>query len=1847
MKRTVLIIFTFTSCFAAISTTFIQPLDQQDTMTRATNESIIIELIERIKEGLMKDMDAFPELIREAEGVVRLTKDSATAALLHSMIAEMYNSYYHHMGWQFNQRTPITGYIPDNIREWTRNLFQDKINEEIRLSLQPEEVLQQTPVRKYASLLKLGEDSPTLRPTLYDFLVYRALEMNPSRELYEALICFRKTQPEETPLLLAELDYLDFSRSFTDSNDYWLSLDSLAITYKESPLLVEIVNTQFNLMERAISWENQDSVKGVLYNRAQELLRRFPGYNRIGLIKNQLNTLEQPYLRATSLQNGYPGKEFTVHLDYINIPSVTIQIYKLSAEQLPVYFNKTPDIPASSPVRTMEWKLNPGNSYTQYEDTLSFTLHEPGVYLYHITTPESEVKTSMLFSISRLAAVYRDLRDQGIEVFVTDFLSGEPIADATVKYFRGTYEAVQPAGSIRTGRNGIAVIPFDGSIRAFQATTVEDNASLLTGIFMADYVNYERSSEELKLITDRGVYRPGQTVYVKGIAFTRDLNNPQVIPDRTYEIVLRDANDKEIAKKTFKTNEYGSFNGDFQLPPNLLNGRFSLSTENGWATFQVEEYKRPGFSIRMAPVTEDIARGDTVIMQGEAETFSSADLTGGEVAYRVNRQMWGRIPTPAGNNQVAEGKAGISGDGTFTFTFVTDPVSGNQPFWYPGMGYTIWASVTDNNGETQETTYHLPVHEAAFRLSLDHSTELIDKNGPALDIRAITPTGKIIAVSGTYEIVRLKDNKYINEREEQEILFKDSFEAGKGIGSSVLRNLPSGRVRIKLSATDSKGRLVMQEQDKILYSKKDKKPPVFSDIWLVPENQKYTPGDNVEIIFGTSFTNVHMLVEVFADNRILSRDIILLNDELRSLHIPFPENEEKGIAVYFTFIKNGDISGECQRLEKKYPNRELTIRPETFRDHLLPGKNETWSFKITDINEIPVQAEVLAVMTDASLDQILPYSIYFEPEPSTYFPIYYFNTSTGLGNESKNAQKKLKAESFKKFSFDAIDWRGGLPRIYMPTTRSRMAYASLGNDMVEESIVQTMSLADKVDEGLYIGEADGTSVATSVPAGIRRNFNETAFFFPVLRTDKEGKILFTFTLPESTTTWNLTALAHTKEVTYGLWKEQVVTQKPVMVLPHLPRFLRKGDKVSISSTLLNESGKEIHGTVRLELFDPVTEELISTGDTQKTFEAGIRNNPSVTWDLHIPVEWNMIGVRIIAETPEGSDGEQHLIPVVADEILITESKPFYLSDEKEKTVTLPPSVFGSKRPLDLTAEVSANPVWYAVQALPTLSVPANGNAVDWFASYFSNTLAGYIIRTHPRLESVIRIWSAENEKGNGLSSGLQQNEELKQLLLQETPWVMEAENETERMRQLQLLFDPNRAIQAKNNALRELKELQLSNGAWGWYKGMYPDRMITLFILNGMAELTELNAIEYNQEEKEMQMKALAFLDREIKQEFDRITSKKEYIPSAFVTSYLFTRSYYRDIPEAGESVEAIRWFTNNAVREWEQASFYNKVQIALLLHRNGEKEVAHTIAGWFRKAATITSGEGMYWKNNTATPNQFHSPVAAHILCMKMFEEIAPESRETEWMKQWLLNQKRTQSWESVPATVQAVYQLLLSGRDWVAENNEVTIQWGNKIIDSRKGASAIGYVKEKVTSAEINSSFSEAVIHKTGQAPAWGAFYTRYFMKMEDVTASIGKSLLSVDKKLFIETNSGTYRQIKPLTGEETLKVGTKVVTRLTIRADREMDYVHVKDMRSGCIEPSGQLSGSIYGDGLVYYRNSGDLSENFFFDKLPVGTYVIEFSGYVSRTGEFNSGITTIQCMYAPEFVSQTAGGRITVN
>ncbi|GGI58310.1 alpha-2-macroglobulin family protein [Winogradskyella haliclonae] len=793
---------------------------------------------------------------------------------------------------------------------------------------------------------------------------------------------------------------------------------------------------------------------------------------------------------------------------------------------------------------------------------------------------------------------------------------------------------------------------------------------------------------------------------------------------------------------------------------------------------------------------------------------------------------------------------------------------------------------------------------------------------------------------------------------------------------------------------------------------------------------------------------------------------------------------------------------------------------------------------------------------------------------------------------------------------------------------------------------------------------------------IRKNLQETAFFFPQLQTDKDGNVSFNFKAPEALTKWKLQLLAHTKTLESATAQYEAVTQKELMVLPNAPRFLRQGDEIVISTKIANLTDKKLPGIARLELTDAVTGKQIiqiikgeenrsytlMTELIEKEFTVDAKGNTQVSWKLEIPDNLQAIQYKITAisvdfeNETQFSDGEQNVLPVLTNRLLVTETLPMWVRSNQTKTFTLDKLASSTSTTLKnhkLTLEITSNPAWYAVQALPYLMEYPYDCSEQTFSRYYANALAQHITKSHPKIEAVFNQWKSTD----ALISSLEKNQELKSLLIEETPWLRDAQSEIEQKKRIALLFDLNKMNNELQSSILKLKNNQYSSGAWPWFNGGRDNRYITQHIISGFGHLKQLGVITTAQSDEKSQMveKAIQYLDKEFVKEYknlkkysSKVDLDKDHL-SYTQMHYLYVRSFYPDITTSNEVNKIMDYYKSQIHKYWLSRSLYAKGLMALIMHRSNDSKTSSKILKSL-KENSITSDElGMYWKANTASWYWHQAPIETQALLIEAFSEIENDTETIDNLKIWLLKNKQTNKWETTKATAEAVYALLLQGSEWLDVTEAVDVTVGNEVItpsklENVKVEAGTGYFKTSWNGNDVKAEQAKVTLSKKGEGIAWGAMYWQYFEDLDKITSA--ETPLKLEKKLFLKTNTDRGEEISEITEDTKLNVGDLVKVRIELRSDRDMEFLHLKDMRAAGFEPINVLSQYKWQDGLGYYESTKDAATNFFIDFLPKGVYVFEYDLRVNNAGDMSNGITTIQSMYAPEFSSHSEGVRVTV-
>ena len=1448
----------------------------------------------------------------------------------------------------------------------------------------------------------------------------------------------------------------------------------------------------------------------------------------------------------------------------------------------------------------------------------------------------------------------------------------------------------------------------------FIANPLSPVGSTLRGLFyQSEKGESLKESKNTKtfFFTDRAIYRPGQKLFFKAIPIETLGQINRILPDQAISIQLLNVNRVMVSELKLKTNEFGSVNGSFILPTTGLTGKYHLkcTTYSGDTSISVEEYKRPKFKIELSQPKNEFRLKDNVTIKGIAKAYSGASIDNAKLKYTVKRQAifprwfskYGYMPpiTPEALVSLGDSSTGSSGEFQLTFEAIPDETISLET--EPVFQYVVSVDITDTNGETVSESMRISVGTVSLRTftGIPESMELEDFKTIPIETKNLSNVS--VPASGKLEIYRLQSPQMLlRERvwnlpdrplyskvewhsklpldpygqeldketwKREELVFSTNFTTGNGTTVSIPETI-KWKTGVYVGTTickDSFGRETKETKFFSLYSSKEKKLPEVENRFFHISKKSLEVGDTLSVTVSNQ-NRGPALFEIEQSGTIISSEWLdpqKTEGEILTLNVPVAQSARGNFGIHYTYIYNNRLFTKSETILVPHSDKELKISFLSFRNKVQPGSEEEWNLKIEGFKKDKVAAEMLGTLYDASLDAFKLNQFNFN-----IYSTYYASRTWGSTNGFQNNQGYFYSlnwndpYTFQTKSYRTINYFGYRFGFVQPVVYSKMSRVM--ESPVMDEVSPPMPSAAKVKPS-----EDSTSEKSPTP-NIRSDFRETAFFYPDLKTDESGNILISFKLPDSLTTWKFLGFAHTKNLEYGFVKNELLAQKNLMIVPNPPRFFRESDTIEFSAKIKNLSNESLWGKTELELFDPNNMKNISNlflpsenkkkGEYETSFEVKGESSTTISWVLKIPSGINSVLYRINATSGKYSDGEEMILPILTNRMLVTDTLPLSVSGKGLHTfqfkTLLDSDESNSLRHHKLTLEYTANPIWLAISSLPYLAEYPYECMEQTFSRYYANTLSLHISQTNPEIEKVFKAWSSSPDKANNtLLSNLEKNSELKNLLLEETPWVVNAKTETENKKRMALLFESKKAMDEMHRALLKIKENQSIDGSWSWFKGMNGNRFITQYILSGFGHLKKIGVYsrEKNTSIEKITESAIRFLDKQLLEDYESIlqltkkdsTKLDENYLNPIVVHYLYTRSFFPEYKVSSKNEPAFTFFQKQAKKYKFTTSFYSQGLIALSFFRNGDKKTANKILDSLKENAIRSEELGYHWKSKWSF-DWYEMPVETQSLLIETFYEIEGGSPFLEKMKVWLLKNKQTNQWGTTKSTAEAIYALLL-GDSSLKKSEVPEISLGETVFNNNspdlKLEAGTGYFKTSLLSKDITTSMGNIKVKSNSKGISFGAVYWQYFETLDKIKPS--KTPLKIDKKLFIQSTTPKGTTLLPVSSTP-LKIGDLVKVRIEITVDRDMDFVHLKDMRAAGFEPLNVISNAKFRDGLSFYESTRDGSTNFFFDRLPKGIHVFEYPLRASQKGNFSNGITSIQSMYAPEFASHSEGVRIKV-
>lgn len=1439
--------------------------------------------------------------------------------------------------------------------------------------------------------------------------------------------------------------------------------------------------------------------------------------------------------------------------------------------------------------------------------------------------------------------------------------------------------------------------------------------------YASTYDSQER--EQVYFFTDRKIYRPGQTISFKVLALKGTEREHKVLTGHPVTVSFLDVNRQQISALSLTTNEYGTAHGSFTAPSAGLLGTMRLQTDHGQTEVRVEEYKRPTFELSLDPVQGSYALGDEITVTGSAASYAGAVLDGVEVSYRVLREArfpyWFRwwLPQPQSPaREIASGALTADEGGAFSFTFTAAPDAAIDPETQPIFTYRVVVDVQDITGETHSASQSIRAGYVSLEVDVEVAEEITLRDPGELQVVARNLNGQAEAIKGQVTLFALQSpDEVLSSRRweavDQHLLSEKAYKklfphevygqegaprhwaVGEQVWQQPINTEQSTSLSLDALASEEEGwyKLVLTTEAEglkvvrfvQLVDPEARRLRVPQVLQVLATHATAQPGETVEFTLASSEKKVWVLYELQQEGKVLKRDWVFLKKKKKTLRLPIKEAHRGNVTASFSLVRHNEFIQKARQVAVPWENKQLSLEWGTFRSKLQPGQEEQWKLTIKGPKGDAVAAELVASLYDASLDVFRANRFSLNLYPS-YFARPLWNPFDGFGTnnsvlveEDWNPRVSYPGPR----AYDQLNWFGfqmGGNRF----SRRAVAYSSMamgaapgadasanGERLEKQRYDSSAAFSPRAEEEVGMMEDDRLANQaegdgpTEGDVPIRANLQETAFFFPQLETNEAGEVVLNFTMPEALTRWKFLGLAHTKELQVGLLEGETVTQKELMVVPNLPRFLREGDSLRLSAKVVNLSEQALSGHAELKLLDAFSMQPVAAsfdlGQASQAFAVAAGQSSPVHWQIAVPDDVQAVVVQVVAKAGTFSDGEEHVLPVLKNRMLVTESLPLAVRGNESKTFRFKKLLENDSETLQhqkLTLEFTSNPAWYAVQALPYLMEFPHECTEQIFSRFYANALASHIANQSPQTRQVFEQWRAAGQDGKqqALLSQLEKNQDLKNVLLQETPWVLNARSETERKRRVGMLFDLNRMSNELSKARRQLQARQNNDGSFSWFPGMPSSRYITQLIVTGMGQLQKLGVgmAAGNPEVAALVQQALPYLDRALLEDYERMKQRAEKPEDdhlgAMQVQYLYMRSFFREQAVERQAQEAFEYYFKQGQRYWTEKSPYLQGMLALVYSRYEEAPTAKNILASLKERAVFSDELGMYWKQPGGY-FWYQAPIEQQALMIEAFEEAGKDLEAVEELKVWLLKNKQTNDWESTRATVAACNALLSSGTDWLEQEALAEIVVGGQPLNPYERAdvqveAGTGYFKTAWLKDEVQPEMGEIQVNKQSEGIAWGSLYWQYFEQLDKITYAA--TPLRIQKQLFVETNTGSGPQLMAIDEGTPIEVGDKVVVRVELRVDRAMEYVHMKDMRAAGFEPLNVLSSYRYKAGLGYYESTRDAATHFFFEYLPKGTHVFEYPLRATLSGDFSNGITQVQCMYAPEFTSHSEGIRVQV-
>lgn len=1809
------------------------------------------------------------------------------SALYAILEARLYTDIYASDSWTFDSRAiPVGEQTPDPAG-WSRANFLDRCRMLVERAQHDADGVAAMPLGDIASLL--SECDAVSYLTLADFIDYQAIEVmktfypgrggdiipfggntaasvSPVDDAYSRLIERAQARGNVQALVLAVCGnaYASVPGSKRPSYLYdWIS------RYRDSAYIAPLISSLYDCRYAGIddldgsrTAHDADSLPSIqdYYRLMTSFLDTHPSAPYRDMVRQCVWNAGRHDVRATMKSAFVCGSPVEGDLHIMNADDVRVSAYRIP-EGISLYHATPAQLQTIAASRVSVGVEVARPDYFPFSTSTRFTLQglKPGHYVLKATAGKPSAAqerngdhyySGVTFEVSDImimTSIDRGNPSDG-RIYVVSSANQKPIPGADVDFYRWVRGKNSKVLSAVTNEDGYVKMPDISDSFDIVATYGGSRAEM--GLY-GGRVGSDDSSPRLQasVVTDLSVYKPGEKANFAVVAYKRSRLSADIAPGVSIDVLLNNAGGQRVDSLRLVTDRMGRADGGFEIPAGAMLGSYSIEVVGngkdhdylGQGSFEVADYKTPGFYVELKADSAEVKPGMPLRFKGMARTYSGMPVVDAKVAYNIGvySPWWWRGETP---DATYSGTARTDASGVFEIVLYTEALR-DTPF--ARCSYSMTAAVTSANGETYQS------QPCLFAVGAGYSILFSGADRVNADADTISFDAKVYDLAGTPVVV--KAGYTVRNVETGATVCTSRFDTPVLRVSSAC--LPSGEyditVYLESDTTVRAGRRV------VVYRDGDAKPPVKTPLWisgLGRMTQSSGPGtqsgcyivadsqERVSVKVGSAYADSHIWCQVSDGKGFVSRRWTVVNAENTAVDIPFPLDADR-IWVSFSGVRDFDVRTSELEFVRERACRSLSVKAESIRDRLTPGEKTRWRF-IFDFGGRPAaDVAAMAVMTDKAINAVAPFSWSFNPRAGIAartlcsLGINKAGTSSDVFRLSADFRGKYESLCLPQWNFYGEMLYGGFRRGYrylrmaapMAAYNSAAETEGLTYDAADSAagnaeMVEEEAMAEPVEmkAKLTSRSVDGGNVSDEV---LRPMEMPRAFFMPALASDAGGVVEVPFEVPDFNTTWQFQLLGYDSQLYATTLTLDAIASRPVMVQTNMPRFLRVGDKASLQATLFNNSSDSRKVGGRIVVYDLATGSVVA----EQEFEPAVvapSGGRTVTLMLDVPSGVDALGVRAYAMSESYSDAEQGSISVLPSSTPVTEAYTFYLRPGEDRQSLKLPDFRGDA---SVTLKYSGNALMDCLLALPAISEPSSASILSYTEALFANSVASGMAEKYPALRSMLEKLDSGELRNPG--SPLINDGQLKIADIDNTPWVNDAASETARMSRLTTLLDSAASRLAISRIAETILERQNTDGGWGWCPDMPSSVWITSGLLLHYGMLEYMGLAPADTRLADAMKRGVAWCDSEIMEQIRRSKAPYNY---AALRDYLYSCSLLK--AKHTSAFDDVRRKALDAIeREWKDYDVYSKATCATLLWRSGRKDAARDILESLTQFALKSPLKG-WWFDNQGSRYSSWPPLITTAQALEAYAEIQPGSDAVDGLRQWLVLQKQVGDWGKTPYTTELIWAVMSSGVDWTTNDARPEIRLDGMLLPVKESDTPAGGFTIDLDPREASGKTLE--ISKTTGGPSWGGVVSQYVAPIADVNARSADGI-SVSKRLYVIDDTGNAA-----TGP--LAVGTKVKVTITVKTDRDMDYVALCDARAAALRPTDFLSGYTAADGLFCYREIRDNATNFFFTYLPKGSHVISYECFVDREGEYASGIAEAQCLYAPVIVAHSRGEVITV-